>query len=262
MRRVLLVLVAAILVNLPWANDAWVQHRLDDSGVSTTAFVVKHARAHGQNFVSYRFSRAVDPGQHLYDAVVTDRSYRLATTTGRLQATVLRGSPGSNRVEGEVTGSAVIVIAAIGDAIILVLLGFAIRRRRRWSRLRVTDVDGELVTVRLGGLVLTAMLSDDPDTAALHPAVGDALRARLFLVASEDVVEGPPLGEVTHLGHAEYRVAGRVRATSPVRTELVLDNGYVLSIVGDDIDHVAEVRGPAAAVGRLVLSALGRGSVI
>lgn len=255
MRRVLLIVVAVVLVNLPWANDAWVQHRLDDSGVPTTAFIVKHARTHGQNFVSYRFSRAVDPRQHLYDAVVTDRAYRTATTSGRLTATVLRGSPASNRVEGEVTGSAVIVIAAIGDAIILVLLGFAIRRSRRWSRLRVTGVDGELVTVMLGGLALTAALSDDPDTAVVHPAVGDSVRASLFLVATEDVVEGPPLGEITPLGGADYRIAGRVRATGPVRTELILENGYVLPVVGEDVDHLAEVRGPAVAVGRLMLSA-------
>lgn len=256
MRRVLLIVVAVILVNLPWANDAWVQHQLDGSGVPTTAFVVRHARTHGQNFVSYRFSPSVDPRQHLYDAVVTDRAYRIASTTGRLRATVLRGSPGSNRVDGEVTGSGVIVIAVIGDAIILLLLAFAIRRSRRWSRLRVTRVEGDLVTVMLGGLTLTATLADDPDTAALHPTVGDALRARLFLVASEDVVEGPPLGGVTHLGGAEYRIAGRVHAMTPVRTELVLDNGYVLSVVGDDVEHVAEVRGPAVVVGTLVLSAV------
>ena len=255
MRRVLLAIVAVILVNLPWANDAWVQHRLDSSGVPATAIIVRHTHAHGQNFVSYRFSPGVDPQQHLYDAVLTDRAYRLASTTGRLPATVLKGSPGSNRVEGEVTGPQVIVIAAIGDAIILLLLGFTIRRTRRWSRLRVLALDGELIRLRLGDLELTAELADDVDTAALRPIVGSTLRACLYLAATEDVVEGPPLGEIVPLGGADYRIAGRVRSSDPARTELALDNGYVLVVVGDAVDHVAEVGGPAVAVGRLMLAA-------
>lgn len=255
MRRVLLAVVALVLVNLPWANDAWVQHRLDTSGVPTTAIVVKHTHAHGQNFVSYRFSPAVDPHQHLYDAVLTDRAYGVASTTGRLAATVLPGSPGSNRVEGEVTGPQVIVIAAIGDAIILLLLGVTVRRSRRWLRLRVIAVDGELVTLQLGGLEVTAELADDADTVALRPAAGGRLRGSLYLAATEDVVEGPPLGEVVPLGGADYRIAGRVRSVGPAHTDLALDNGYVLPVLGDDVDHVAEVRGPGVAVGRLMLAA-------
>lgn len=256
MRRIVLAVVAILLVNLPWAHDAWVQHQLDSSGIHTSVTVVHHTEKRGQNFISFRFSPSVDPKQHLYDAVVDGHAYRKATTTGHLGATFLQGSPASNRVEGEVTGSQVIVIAVIGNAIILLILGFVIRRRRRWSRLRVTSVDGELVTFSLGDMELTAELADDADTlATVKPVVGGVLRAALSLVPSEDVVAGPPLGEVTHLGGAEYRIAGRVRSMSSTHTDLALDNGYVLLVRGDEVDHDAEVRGPALAVGRLVLAA-------
>ncbi|MGN6160236.1 MAG: hypothetical protein ACTHOG_00880 [Marmoricola sp.] len=114
MRRIVLAAVAVILVNLPWAHDAWIQHRLDTSGVHATATIVEHSHRRGQNFVSYRFPTAIDPRQHLYDAVVSDQAYRAAVATGHLPATILRGSPGSNRLQGEVTGSQVIVIAVLG----------------------------------------------------------------------------------------------------------------------------------------------------
>ena len=255
MRRVVLAVLAAILVNLPWAHDAWVQHQLDASGIHTTATIVNHTHKGGQNFVSFRFSRAVDPKQHLYDAVVSDQAYRDASATGHLPATVLKGSPASNRVEGEVTGSQVVVIAAVGDAIIALLLAFTLMRRRRWTRFRVIAVDGDLVTFNLGRLELTAELADDPDTrATIRPAAGVKIRGALYLVPADDVEEGPPLGDVTHLQGADYRIAGRVRALTSTRTDLVLDNGYVLPVVSDEVAHTADLRGPAVATGRLILA--------
>lgn len=255
MRRVVLAVVAVVLVNLPWAHDAWVQHQLDTSGVHTIATIVEHSQKRGQNFVSFRFSRTIDPRQHLYDAVVTDRAYQQATATGRLPATVLKGSPSANRVQGEITGSQVIVIAAVGDAIIVLVVTFTLLRRRRWSRFRVLAVDGDLVTFRLGRLELTAELSDDPDTRArIQPTVGAVVRGVVYLAAADDVEQGPPLGEVTQATGSEYRIAGRVRALSPARTDVALDNGYVLPVVGDEVAHVAELRGPAMATGRLILA--------
>lgn len=255
MRRVVLAVLAVILVNLPWAHDAWVQHQLDSSGIHTTATIVDHARKGGRNFVSFRFSRAIDPKQHLYDAVISDQAYGQATATGHLPATVLKGSPASNRIEGEVTGSQVVVIAVVGDAIIALLLTFTLVRRRRWTRFRVAAVEDDLVTFTLGGLELTAQLADDPDTrAAIRPTVGARIRGALYLVPTDDVEEGPPLGEVVRLQGADYRIAGRVRALSATRTDLVLDNGYVLPVVSDEVSHTAELRGPAVATGRLVLA--------
>jgi len=255
MRRVVLAVLAVILVNLPWAHDAWIQHRLDASGVPTVATVVAHTHHDGRNFISYRFSRTVDPQQHLYDAVVTDQAYRDAVSTGRLSATVLKGSPSSNRVVGEVTGSQVVVIAAVGDAIIALVLGFSLLRRRRSGRLRVVAVEDDLVTVAVGRLELIARLADDPASRALAPTVGSTLKAVLYLVPEDDIDEGPPLGEVEHLGGSEYRIAGRVRATTPVRTELMLDNGYVVVVASDEVAHLAELRGPAQVTGHLLLAA-------
>lgn len=256
MRRVVLAVLAVILVNLPWAHDAWVQHQLDSSGVHTTVTIVEHTQRAGRNFVSFRFSRSIDPKQHLYDAVVSGQAYRRASATGRLDATVLKGSPASNRIEGEVTGSQVVVIAAVGDAIIVLLSTVAVLRRRRWSRFRVAAVDGDLVTFRMGGLQLTAQLADDPNSQALSPTPGTQIHTALYLAPEDDVEEGPPLGEVTHLGGAEYRIAGRVRAISARRTDLVLDNGYVLAVISDEVAHTAELRGPAVATGRLILSSV------
>ncbi|MGN6160237.1 MAG: hypothetical protein ACTHOG_00885 [Marmoricola sp.] len=139
--------------------------------------------------------------------------------------------------------------------IIALIAGFVILHRRRWSRLRVVAVDGDLVTVTLGDLTVTAELAEDAGSQALRPEPGRALRAALHLVPSEDVEEGPPIGHVTQLTGPDYRVAGRVRATSPTHTDIVLENGYVLRVVGGEVAHSAELRGPAEVMGRLTMSA-------
>lgn len=256
MRRVVFAVIAVVLVNLPWANDAWVQHQISSSGVDVQATVVKDAQKHGDNFLSYRLPASTDPQQHLYGVQVSAQAYRDAVASGHITARVVPGSPGKNTPRGQTTSPLVYVIAAIGDAIIALLLGVAVIRRRRWTRFTVKAVDDDLLTVETGSTELTVRLAEDPETQKrIHPAIGARIRGVLYLVPDQDVVEGPPIGEITHLEAATYRIAGRVRAVSPVRTDVMLENGYVMAVIGDEVEHEAELRGAVTATGTLLLAA-------
>lgn len=255
MRRAVIAVIAVILVNLPWANDAWVQHRIDSSGVRVQATVVKDAQRQGNDFLSYRLPRSIDPKQHLFGVQVTPSAYRQAVASGHIAARVVPGNPNDNRLDGQVTGSLVTVVAAVGDAIILLLLYVSMRRRRRWTRFKVTAAEGDVITVTTGGEQLILQLADDPDTmSAIHPTVGATVRGALYLVPRDDVVEGPPIGEITHLRGPEYRIAGRVRSVNDVRTDVLLENGFLMPVVSDEVEHHAELRGPATATGILMLA--------
>ncbi|HWU32454.1 MAG TPA: hypothetical protein VN108_06250 [Marmoricola sp.] len=255
MRRVLLAIVAVVLVNLPWANDAWVQHRLDSSGKTVPVTVKDESRKNGESFVSYWLPKDVDPKHHLYGVQVSEETYQRAVDKQPLTARVIPGSPNDNRLEGQVTGSIVIVIAAVGDAIIALLLLMSIRRHRRWRQFKVVSVEDDIVTAMTGGEQLTFQLADDQDTLSrLRPGVGATIRGELYLVPRDDVVDGPPIGEITHLRGPEYRMAGRARAVSAVRTDILLENGFVMPVIGDEVRHEAELRGPATATGTLMLA--------
>lgn len=255
MRRVVLAVIAIVLVNLPWANDAWIQHRLDTSGKTVVVTVKDESHKNGEYFVSYWLPKNVDIKHTLYGVQVSEETYQKALDKQPLTARVLPGTPNENRLEGQVTGSIVIVIAVIGDAIILLLLYFSIRRSRRWTRLKVTAVEDDLVTAMSNGEQLTFQLADDPDTRALiHPVVGATIRGTLYLVPHDDVVEGPPIGEITHIEGSDYRVAGRVRAVTNARTDILLENGFLMPVLNDEVEHEAELRGPATATGTLMLA--------
>jgi len=255
MRRFVLAVIAVVLVNLPWANDAWVQHRIDADGVDVQATVVKDAQKHGDNYLSYRLPPEIDADQRLYGAQVSAQAYEAARATGTITARVVKGSPQDNRLEGQVTGSLVVVIAVVGDIIIALLLAVATWRRRRWRTFVVVKVDDDELTVRSGGDELVVQVAEDEETLRKVTAVvGAKFRGVLSLIPAEDLVEGPPLGEFTHVEGSTYRIAGRVRAMSTIHTDVLLENGYVLRVLSDEVEHEGEMRGPVATSGTLVLS--------
>lgn len=257
MRRVLLAVIAVILVNLPWANDAWVQHRLDTSGKTVVVTVKSESHKSGEYFISYWLPKTIDPAHHLYGVQVSKATYEKAkqVPSQPITARAIPGSPNDNRLEGQVTGSIVIVIAVVGDAIIALLLFVSFRRRRRWTQFKVITREDDVVTGRANGEKLTFQLADDPDTVSrIRPEVGTTIRGQLYLVPRKDVVEGPPIGEITHLQGPEYRIAGRARAVSTVRTDILLENGFLMPVISDEVGHEAELRGAASATGTLMLA--------
>jgi hypothetical protein len=129
-RRVV-ILLAVLLVNLPAVHQAWTGHRIDAHGREVEAVVLEARTINGRHLVDYRLPREVDPAGNRFSASVDDATYELARESDRLAVRVIPGQPGANRADGEVS-SPVLVVAAVGaDVILLVIGGLWLYRRRR-----------------------------------------------------------------------------------------------------------------------------------
>ena len=129
--RLLVVLVAVFLVNLPAAHQAWTDHQLDGHGVDVEATVLEARTINGRHLVDYRLPRAVDPEGRRFSASLDDETYTHARDSHRLAVRVLTGHSGANRPAGEVSSPLFVVAAAGADAILLLIAGAWLYRRRR-----------------------------------------------------------------------------------------------------------------------------------
>lgn len=127
MRRAALLVVAAVLVNLPWVHGAWQHHRISGQGHLVTAPVT--GRAPRSDLVRFRLPRAVDPARSTFAARLDPEHFARASRTGSVRVRVVPGDPAANEVVGESDGILPTVLAAVGDSILVLLaLGWWWRR--------------------------------------------------------------------------------------------------------------------------------------
>jgi hypothetical protein len=131
--RVLVVLVAVFLVNLPAAHQAWTDHQLATDGRDVEATVLEARSINGRHLVDYRLPEDVDPAGNRFSASIDAETFRGAESSHRLAVRVIPGRPGANRPEGEVS-SPLFLVAAVGADAILLLIGAAWWYRRRAGR--------------------------------------------------------------------------------------------------------------------------------
>ena len=67
-RYVLLLVLAAFLVNFPLVHSTITEQRVQHSGVDVQATVVEHDTVGGQHLVTFRFPDSVDPDQRTWQA--------------------------------------------------------------------------------------------------------------------------------------------------------------------------------------------------
>lgn len=245
--RVLGLVVAGMLVNLPAVNDAWLGYQLRQDGVTVSADVVDTRTVSGRHFVDYRLPVSAGGSPHRYSARVEDPSYEVAVTSDRLPVRVLPGDPGSNRPVGRAGGAIFYAVALFADAFLLGLVLLLRSRSRRW-RMEVVDAHDGLVRFTFDGQELVA---SDEGAGRLRP--GQRLRRRLLLTATSDVAVGLPLGELEHLSGAAYVARGRVDDLRRGRLRLRLDNGFVLTVDVGPHRNRADYRDHAEVPGILTL---------
>lgn len=125
---VFLVVLAALVINLPLAHGAYYGWRLDRDGVDTRAVVVDtrlvpEDAEDPEHVVEFRFDRDLDPEQRTWFADVDPDTYERAEADGRLAVRVLPDRPATHEAEGQQSGSLPLVITLLGD---LMLLGVAV----------------------------------------------------------------------------------------------------------------------------------------
>ncbi|GAA1779300.1 hypothetical protein GCM10009795_026750 [Nocardioides hankookensis] len=144
-RYVLVLVVAAVLVNLPLVHSTITDQRVQRSGVDVQTTVVAHRTVGGQHLVSFTFPESVDPDQATWQADLEATAYDRAVESGELQVRVLKDDPSAYAAEGQVESHAILVMTLIADVLLLVtaLLLWRVggRRRPQLRAIAVEDVE-------------------------------------------------------------------------------------------------------------------------
>lgn len=144
-RYVLVLVLAAALVNLPLLHSTWTNQRVERSGIEVQATVVDHRTAGGQHLVSFTFPESVDPDQRTWQADVDTSTYDEAVDTGELGVRVLEDDPAAYRADGQVEGNALLVMTLVADVVLilaaLLLWRLPGRRRPQLRAIAMEDVE-------------------------------------------------------------------------------------------------------------------------
>lgn len=144
-RYVLVLVLAAVLVNLPLLHSTWTDQRVERSGIEVQATVVDHRTVGGQHLVSFTFPESVDPDQRTWQADVESSTYDDAVDTGELGVRVLQDDPAAYRVDGQVRSNALLVMTLLADVVLvlaaLLLWRLGGRRRPQLRAIAMEDVE-------------------------------------------------------------------------------------------------------------------------
>lgn len=144
-RYILVLVLAAALVNLPLLHSTFTDQRVQRSGVDVPTTVVGHRTVGGQHLVSFTFPESIDPDQRTWQADLESSAYDRAVATGQLEVRVLKDDPSAYAADGQVHSNALLVMTLIADALLLVtaLLLWRVggRRRPQLRAIAVTDVE-------------------------------------------------------------------------------------------------------------------------
>jgi hypothetical protein len=118
-----LVVLAAVVINLPIVHSTWYAWRLDRTGVETEATVVDTKRVppddDGKYVVEFRFDRTLDPEQRVWFAQVDEGTYDAARADETIGARMLPARPGTYEVDGQQQSSLPWIITLLGDVMLL-----------------------------------------------------------------------------------------------------------------------------------------------
>ena len=246
MTRVLVVLAAVFLVNLPFAHQTFTDHQISSSGQEVEATLLESRTIEGDHLVEYRLPSSVDPSRKRYSARVDATTYQHARESKVLLVLVVPGKPSANRPLGEVDNSLFAIVAISADVVLLVVGVLLWRRWRRSSLHEVVAVTDDQVTLVSRGHTITAS-TPVGWTARVQP--GERVSGSLHLVVEGDVQPGPPLSGLEQVHGSAYVVRGRVVDARVGRLELELDDGFRLVVetgphkIRADIRDSTEVRG-------------------
>jgi hypothetical protein len=133
-RRILLVVIALLVVNVPWLVHEWQLHRAATDGVRVEATVVGLNHSGDNAVVEFRLPKDVDSAQQVRTAKIDAASAAAAARTGTIGVRVLEGHPSVYQVDGQVRGWGAAAVTLTADVLILVLILLSLRLGGRIRR--------------------------------------------------------------------------------------------------------------------------------
>jgi hypothetical protein len=253
-RRVLVLLFAVFLVNLPFVHETWTDRQIDQHGVEVQATVIDSQVSGGHYLLDYRLPRSVDPKQSRFSARVDRPTYERARETKALLVRVVPDKPEANQPEGAVTSHLFGVVALLGD-LVLLLVGLALYRRwRQSSQHVVVEVRGDDVVLESAAGQVTVV---GPDGWAQRVRVGQRVTGGLHLATDEEVVTGSVVGGLEQVRGASYVVRGRVLDARAGELTLELYDRSRLRVETGSHRIRADIRDPTEIHGTLCFTASG-----
>jgi hypothetical protein len=120
--RVVVVVLALVVINVPYAVFQWQQHRVATDGDEVVASVVSVHKAGDDIDVAFRLPRSVDEGQKARVVRVHRDVGLAAARTQQLEVRVLHGNPDVYHVEGQVNGWGGLILTLVADALVLLMV--------------------------------------------------------------------------------------------------------------------------------------------
>jgi hypothetical protein len=144
-RYVLVLVLGAVLINLPLLHSTWTDRQVDRNGVDVHATVLQHRTVGGQHLLSFRFPESVDPDQDTWQADVDATTYDRAVEAGEIGVRVLPDDPSAYQVDGQVTSRSLLVMTLLADVLLLLsallLWRLGGRRRPQLRAIAMEDVE-------------------------------------------------------------------------------------------------------------------------
>ena len=207
--RLVVVVFALAIINVPYGLHEWQQHHAATDGVRVTATVVGVTAAGDDAVVSFRFPQDVDQKQTVRTVKVHHGVGVRAERSHELEVRVLKGQPGAFYVDGQVRSWVPLIVTLVADALIALLVVLAWRRRGRFRRPTLVGVALEDLSTGVEG----SLLDKQPDGSyVINGEVARAGPSSVVLVLRDRDVE-------IHLHDHENPVAVGDRAR--VRAQLV-----------------------------------------
>jgi hypothetical protein len=247
-RRVGIFLLAVFLVNLPFVHQTWSDRELAREGIEVAATVVDSQRSGGNYLVDYRLPRSVDPKRTRFSARVDRTTFERARASHVLEVRVVPGKPANNEPSGAVSSNLFVVVALLGDLVLLLFGVVAYRRWRARSRHVVMAVDGDDVTLETTHGTLTVV---GPPGWAERVRPGESVGGSLHLASDDEVVSGSSVGGLEQLHGSSYVVRGRVVDARAGRVVLELADRTRLRVETGEHRIRADIREPTEVRGTL-----------
>jgi hypothetical protein len=142
--QVLLVVLFALIINLPLAHSTYTDWRIDHHGEQVSATVTDHRANGSEHLLQFTLPGDIDPDATSWTVEVDEATYDAAVRTGRLDVRVLRDNPAAWHAAGEQGGHVALGITIFADlallACILLLVRYGGRLRPELRLVAVEDV--------------------------------------------------------------------------------------------------------------------------
>lgn len=152
-RRILLIVAALLVINVPWLVHEWQLHKAATDGVRVEATVVGLSHSGSDAIVEFRLPPTVDAEQEVRTAKIDGATAATAARTGTIGVRVLQGHPSVYKVDGQVRSWGATAITVVADLLVLLLIALSLRlggriRRPGLVALALADVrEGDAVSV-------------------------------------------------------------------------------------------------------------------